>query len=211
MRRLILAFLLFACAAPPLWAEDTATLKRIAAQIDQHAVIRAEFTQSKQMATLKRPLQSDGRIVFSRQFGVLWQIERPYRMSYVLGEDRIVEIAADGTRRERGLAEVPGLVQIGRIFRALLGADTTVLGEIFEVSAKGNPANGGHWEIDLVPKQAQLAQFLKAIHLNGGRFVEAIRIDENANDVTQIRFSNSRTADTPDAAELTLFGKTAKP
>ena len=206
MRRLITTFLLLIVASAH--ASEPDTMARIGSQIEQHAVVRAEFTQTKRMAALKRPLVNAGRLVYSRKYGVLWQIEQPYRLSYVLGEERIVEILSDGTRRERGLRDVPGLAQVGRVFRAMLGANTAALRETFDVAVHGDVAR---WEIDLKPKQAQLAQFLSGLHLSGGRFVETIRIDEASGDTTQIRFGNTQGAEMPDAAELQLFGAPAKP
>lgn len=207
MRHLIFILLLIA-AIPTGKAAEPDTLTRISTQIEQHAVVRAEFTQSKQMAALKRPLITSGHVVFSRRHGVLWQIEQPYRMSYILGEDRIVEIAADGARRERSLRDVPGLTQIGRIFRALLGANTPALRDAFEIGVLGDPA---HWEIKLQPREAQLAQFLNGLFLTGGRFVESIRIDEAGGNTTLIRFRNTRGDEAPNDAELALFGVPAKP
>ena len=182
-------------------------LARIGAQIEQHAVVRAEFTQSKQMAAMKRPLVTSGHLVYSRQHGVLWQIEQPFRMSYVLGEDKIVEIAADGVRRERGLRDVPGLAQVGRVFRAMLGANTSALREYFDATVQGDPAK---WEIELKPRQPQLAQFLAGLQLSGGRFVDSIRIAEAGGDTTQIRFRNSQGASAPNDAERQLFGESLK-
>jgi hypothetical protein len=177
--------------------------------MEQHAVVRAEFTQSKQVAALKRPLVTSGHLVFSRRHGVLWQIEQPYRISYVLGEEHIIEITADGTRRERGLREVPGLAQVGRVFRAMLGANTATLRELFEVSVQGSP---DQWEIELKPRQAQLAQFLASLHLSGAHFVESIRISEASGDTTQIRFRNTQGAGAPNETELQLFrGEPGKP
>lgn len=211
MRHLLTLLLGMLMLGATAHAAESDTLAGIGAQIEQHAVVRAEFTQSKQMAALKRPLLSAGRIVFSRRHGVLWQIEQPYRMSYVLGEEHLVEIAADGTRRERTLRELPGLAQIGRVFRALLGANTQALRELFTVSVRGDSTR---WEIDLQPlpaQQAQLAQFLSGLQLSGGRFVESIRIDEASGDSTLIRFRNTQAASAPSAAELQLFGASGKP
>ena len=201
-----LAFLLSGVthAAEPAPAD---ALARIGAQIEQHAVVRAEFTQSKQMAAMKRPLVTSGHLVYSRQHGVLWQIEQPFRMSYVLGEDKIVEIGADGVRRERGLRDVPGLAQVGRIFRAMLGANTNALREYFDATVQGDPAK---WEIELKPRQPQLAQFLSGLQLSGGRFVDSIRINEAGGDATQIRFRNSQGTGAPSDAELQLFGVSNK-
>ena len=192
-------------AALPLAAAEPDALARIGAQIGQHPVVRAEFTQTRQMAAMKRPLVTSGRLVFARQQGVLWQIEQPYRMSYVLGEERIAEIGADGARRERRLRDVPGMAQVSRVLRALFGADTAVLQEHFDVVLRGDAAK---WELDLKPKQAQLAQFITGLQVSGGRFIEAIRMDEAGGDTTQIRFRNSQAATAPDAAELQLFGPT---
>ena len=178
------------------------TLQQISAQIEQHAVVRATFVQSKQMAALKRPLVTRGRLTFSRSQGVLWQIEQPYRMSYVLGEARIVEIGSDGVRRIRETRDVPGLAQVGRVFRAVLGANSDALSEYFDVTVQGDP---GKWTIILKPRQPQLAQYLGGLQLSGGRLVEEIRISETGGDSTQIRFSDSQGAAALDAAELSLF------
>jgi hypothetical protein len=191
------------CLGKPSIASEPDMLARIASQIEQYPVVRAEFVQTKQMAALKRPLITTGHLTFSRQHGVLWQIEQPYRMSYILGEERIVEIGSDGVRRERGLREVPGLAQVGRVFRALLGANTAALQEYFDVAVQGD---AGKWEIALKPHQAQLAQFLTGMQLSGARFVEAIRIDEIGGDSTQIRLRNTQGASTPSDAESQLFG-----
>lgn len=197
-----LMFLLLPMSLQTLSAEPD-TLARIGARMEQPPVVRAEFVQSKQMSALKRPLVTSGRLVFSRRHGVLWQIEQPYRMSYVLGEERIIEIAADGTRRERGLRDVPGLAQVGRVFRAMLGANTGVLRELFEVSVQGDPDK---WDIELKPRQVQLTQFLSGLQLSGGHFVENIRLSEPGGDTTQIRFRNMYVASVPNEAELQLFG-----
>lgn len=201
MRRLIQLLLLLAAA--PLLAAEADTLARIGAQIEQYGVLRADFVQTKQMAALKRPLVTSGRLVYSRRHGVLWLIEQPYRIGYVFGDERIVEIAADGTRRERGLRDVPGLAQVSRVFRAMLGANTTALREVFEVSVQGDAAK---WEIELKPRQAQIAQFLSGLKLSGGRFVDSIGIEEAGGDRTQLRLHNTQGASTPVDAELQLFG-----
>lgn len=192
-----------AALAAPLPACAAEVLSQIGAQIEQFQVIRAEFVQTKQMAALKRPLVTSGHLTFSRQYGVLWQIEKPYRVSYVLGETKIVEIGGEGTRRVRETRDVPGLAQVGRVFRAMLGANSDALREYFDVAAQGTPAR---WAIELTPRQSQLAQFLRGMQLTGGRFVEEIRISEAGGDNTLIRLSNSQGAATLDGAEAALFG-----
>jgi len=184
-------------------ATETDALARIAAQVEQSPVVRAEFVQSRQIAAMKRPLVTSGHLLFSQQYGVLWQIEKPYRIGYVLAEDRVVEIASDGSRRERGPREVPGLAQVGRVFRAMLGTDTSALQEHFDVTAK---VDAQKWELILKPRQAQLAQFLSGMQLTGARFVESVSIHEASGDSTLIQLRNTRGGNAPTDAESQLFG-----
>ena len=202
LRSLFLAGLVLFISTASAFAADT--LADIAARIEHYPVVHSEFVQTKTMAALKRPLVTSGRLTYSRQHGVLWQIDQPFRMSYVLGEDRIVEIGSDGVRRERGIRDVPGLAQVGRVFRAMLGANTAALQEYFDVGVQGDV---GQWEIELKPRQAQLAQFLTGMHFSGARFVESIKISEAGGDVTQIQFRNTREADVPGEEDLKLFGR----
>lgn len=182
------------------WAD---LLEDLSARVAQYPVVRAEFTQTKQMAAMKRPLVTRGRLTFSRSQGVLWQIEQPFRMTYVLGETRIVEIGSDGARKVRETRDVPGLAQVGRVFHAMLGANPAALREHFDVTGHGDT---GRWGLELKPRQAQLAQFLTGLQLSGGRFVEEIRIGEAGGDSTQIRFGNSQEAEALNEAEVQLFG-----
>lgn len=193
---------IFLAAAPATYAADESPLPQIGAPLEKYPVVRAEFIQTKQMTALKRPLVTSGHLVFSRSQGVLWQIEQPYQAAYILGEDSIVEIAADASRRVRTLREVPGLAQVGRVFRSMLGANTAALRNYFEAVTKGDAAR---WEMRLTPKQPQLAQFLKGLQLQGGLFVESIQIEENGGDLTRIQFKHSQGSAALTPAEQKIF------
>jgi outer membrane lipoprotein-sorting protein len=198
--RALITCLLFVSFHVHAQADDLLT--RVTAQLDKHAVVRAEFAQSKQIIGLKRPLQTSGQIVFAREHGVLWQIEQPYKVGYILSEDKVVEIAADGTRKERLARDLPGLAQVGRVFRAMLGANTTALREYFDIQTQGA---AGSWSLALTPRQAQMAQFIERLDINGGAFVDGIRIQEKGGDLTQIRFRNSSAAAALSESEQKLF------
>ncbi len=187
----------------PLYATELDALDRIGAQVEKSPAVRAEFTQTRQMAALKRALVTTGRLVYSRKHGVLWEIEQPYRMTYVLGDEKIVEIGADGVRKERGVREVPDLAQVARVLGAMLGANTAALREYFDVALQGDTSM---WSLELKPRQPQLAQALTGLQLSGSRFVETIRIKESGGDTTHIRLRHTQSVATPSDAELKLFG-----
>jgi len=158
--------------------------------------------QTKQMMALKRPLISSGKLLYSREYGVLWQIKQPYRISYVLGEDKVIEISADGTRKQRNMQDMPGMAQVGRIFRAILGGNTASLKSYFSVSAQGSREK---WRLQLTPNQAQVKQFLSGLQLEGGEFLDSMRISETSGDSTLIQFSHTESVVELNAAELRLL------
>lgn len=197
---------LFALVSLPMCAAAQSQpdpLQALQARLAAFETVRADFVQHKEIAAMKRPLVSSGRVLISREHGVWWQIEQPLRIGYVLQADRIVEIAADGTRRTRSAQDQPGLGQVARIFRALLNAQNDALAEYFEV--RSVPAAKG-WAVELKPRQPQLAQHLQSIQLSGDTFVESIRIDEASGDRSLIEFKNSRGGAKPEPAEAQVFG-----
>ncbi len=207
MVRLILILLLAvagqtALAAPPD-PEQGARLAAIRGRLERHDPLRAEFVQTKQMAALKRPLVINGHVLVSRTDGLLWVIDRPYRVTYVVRPQGIVEIGADGRRNVRTARDVPGLAQVGRVFQALLAADAAALGEYFDTSARGE--SGGHWQLDLTPRQPQVAQFIRALRIEGGDYVDSVRLEEGGGDSTRIEFRNSRSGGALTAEERRLM------
>lgn len=202
MRRLILILLTGLAgvlhAAP---ADDIAT--RLGARLEQVPVIRAEFEQRKDMAAFKKPLITRGRLVFARQHGVLWQIEQPLKLTYVLQEGRMVEIGEDGAVQTRTTQDAPAVAQIGRIFRALLGGQAKALAEFFDSTGSGDPDKA--WTLTLNPRNPQLGQFIKRITLGGGKHVVSIRIEEANGDTAIIRFKNTAEAKVLSAEEMARF------
>lgn len=205
-----LALCFFAAVVPTtaLSAAEADALDKISEKISLHSVIRAEFTQTKQMQALKRPLITTGQFTYAKSDGVLWQIAQPYRISYVLGEDKIVEINANGLRKEKGLREVAGLAQVGRVFRAMLGANASALRAYFDVTAQHDVEQGdaAKWQLMLKPRQQQIAKSLSLIELSGSQFVETIIIHEASGDTTTLRFKKTQGVATLTDSESKLFG-----
>jgi outer membrane lipoprotein-sorting protein len=189
---LAMLFFTFVVPTATLSAAEADVLDKISEKIAQYPVIRAEFTQTKQMQALKRPLITTGRFTYAQSDGVLWQIVQPYHISYVLGEDKIVEIDASGVRKEKDLREVAGLAQVGRVFRAILGANASALHSYFDVTAAVNSEQGDadKWLLMLKPRQQQISKSLSLITLSGKQFVETIVIAEASGDTTTLRFKN---------------------
>jgi hypothetical protein len=193
--------LLAALLAGPAFA---ATPAELLAKFGERKLVQAQFVQSRQMSALKKPLLTSGRLVFSARDGVLWQIEQPYRMGYILGEQCLIEIGNDGQARARSGSELAALSQVARIFRAMLDANGDALAQTFVVATS---ANGERWEMTLTPRDSTLAQFLSSVQLEGAAFVNRIRIQEPSGDSTTIRFSNSHEPASLAGADAQLLAK----
>jgi outer membrane lipoprotein-sorting protein len=181
---------------------DQPLLEGLRVQLARHAVVRADFTQEKRIQGMTRPVTSEGRLLFSRDQGVLWQIERPYRAAYLLTGTHMIEVAADGTRRAVAVADQPGLAEVSRVFRAVLGADTAALAEQFRIEAAGTLAR---WQLRLTPRADALKKAIPQIVLSGGEFLERVELDEAAGDRTLIRLLRTRAGDVLTADESAAF------
>ena len=204
MRRLTAALALvlnLALLAPAAHAEAPATA-RLHARLGQAEVIRADFVQSKAMAAFKKPLITRGELVFAPRHGVIWRIDQPLRLTYVLREDRLIEIDADGREQVKTAREQPAIAHVARLFRALLGGQTQALDELFDSRLSGDPEQS--WTLNLTPRATQTAQFVRHITLKGSRHLDEIRLEEASGDTSTLSFSRTRLADVlnPDESRL---------
>lgn len=201
---LLLSTLFASLSLPASAAIDTPDLSaHFAQRMQQHPVLRAEFIQQKQMAAFKKPLVTNGRLVYLRNEGVIWKLEAPIKLAYIMTDRSIVEIGEDGKANVRNAKDVPGIEQVGRVFRSLLGAQSSAVSDLFTVSSTGALAA---WQMTLTPKPGPLNQFMTQIQLNGGRNVDQIFIDETNGDKTTITFRNTTESGSLTPEEQALFG-----
>jgi outer membrane lipoprotein-sorting protein len=201
------AFIAFSPAVLAASANDTGLVSQIAAHLAQAKGVRARFTQTQTLSAMKQPLVSTGSLVFFRERGVIWQIDTPYKATYVIADAGVSEVNANGQRTNtssgNGVRGVRGVAQVSRMMRAMLGGDLSALYAQFDVHADGTPAQ---WRMQLTPNQPQLAQSIKGLEMSGGDYLQALRITLANGDVTRIDFANSAAVSELAPAERTLFG-----
>ncbi|WP_158935826.1 outer membrane lipoprotein carrier protein LolA [Burkholderia sp. S171] len=191
-------------AAQPASASDTNLVSQIATHLAQAKGVRAQFTQTQTLAAMKQPLVSTGSLVFFRERGVIWQIDTPYKATYVITDTGVSEVNANGQRMNSKSSDgVRGVAQVSRMMRAMLGGDLSALYAQFDVHADGTPAQ---WRMQLTPNQPQLAQSIKGLEMSGGDYLQALRITLANGDVTRIDFANSAAVSELPPADRTLFG-----
>jgi hypothetical protein len=196
------AFCLAAALLPaPLPAQGA--LDALTAHLRDAALVHLDFTQTRHLQALSRPLKSSGSMVLARDKGVIWAIARPVAITYVIGPKGLLVVNPDGSQERKGARETPMVAQMGRIFQAVAQGDWQPLESLFSVTGEGRPER---WSVTLLPKP-QAAPFLKRIRLDGGAFVERIRIDEAGGDRQELAFEHQRTDAPLTAAETKLLNQ----
>jgi outer membrane lipoprotein-sorting protein len=185
-------------------ANNTGLVSQIASHLAQAKGVRAQFTQTQTLSVMKQPLVSTGSLVFFRERGVIWQIDTPYKATYVITDTGVSEVNANGQRTKSNNGNgVRGVAQVSRMMRAMLGGDLSALYSQFDVHADGTAAQ---WRMQLTPNQPQLAQSIKGLEMSGGDYLQALRITLANGDVTRIDFANSAAVSGLAPPERTLFG-----
>jgi hypothetical protein len=183
--------------APALSAQDAAA-QALTAHLREAALVHLDFTQTRHLAALSRPLKASGSMVLARDQGVIWALARPVAITYVISPKGMLVVNPDGSEERKSVA-----AQMGRIFLAVTQGDWPALEGLFTVAGEGRPER---WSVTLQPKP-QAAPFIKRIRLEGGRFVERIRIDEAGGDRQDLAFEHQRTDAPLTPAEAKLLAR----
>jgi len=204
---LVLATCTLANAAPNVAnaeaPQDSELVSQVAAQLAQARGVRAQFVQTQSLQAMQKPLISSGTLLFLRDQGVVWRIEQPTRMTYVMTDAGVTALDANNKPLPRSARNAAGVAQVSRMMRAMLTGDLSALYSQFNVNAQGTAS---HWQLRLIPAQPQLAQALHGLDLSGDTYVRSLRIRSANGDETRIEFTGSTRVDAPNAAERTLLG-----
>jgi hypothetical protein len=157
-------------------------------QLQEAACVHLDFVQTRTLAALSRPLKASGSLVLARGQGVIWAVQRPVAITYVMGPQGLLVVNGDGTRERKSAQDSPVVAQMGRIVTAMTRGDWKTLDSLFTVAGTGRPE---HWEVTLQPK-GPTAAFVKGIRLEGGRFIDRIRMEEPGGDHTELLFQHQR-------------------
>ena len=204
LRRAAAALVLCAAGAVQAQAPAAPDVALVRQRLQLAPVLRGEFEQTKTIAGFRNALVSHGEFMVARGQGVWWHTQQPFESTLVVTRTRLFTRAPDGTANNVMDAQTePGLRQVNELVFSLLSADLDALGDRFAITAQAVGAGG--WTLTLVPRDANVAKFLKSATLAGDRFVQTVRIDEARGDSTRIRFAHqapSPALSASDAARL---------
>ncbi len=166
------------------------TLDGLQQRFTQQPVVRAHFEQRRQIKDIPQPLRSAGEMIIAREQGLLWQQARPFPMTLLLDEQRMVQSIAGQAPQVITAQSNPQMFQFNHLLRALFQADRAVLQQNFTLAFedRGNE----RWRLVLTPSTSPLDKLFSRIELQGQQFLEQIELYDKQGDTTDIRFSQHR-------------------
>lgn len=177
-------------AEPPVIPQGTLTLEELMHRMATTTGVRASFHETKELALLEAPLESDGKLYFVP----------PGRMARITTRPGASTLVIDGPkmtfRDETGATDVDlSASRVARTivenFVVLFNGDLPSLRERYEVAYS---ADGPRWRMQLLPKGAPLSQFVGEVSLRGdGPALEEMVIVEREGDRTVTRFRDMET------------------
>lgn len=181
---------------------DVTQVSQIFKQLSSTPTVRANFQQQKKLASLNKTFVSNGTVLFSKQQGVLWQIQRPVQASLIVTPKKLVQ----KTQRTFSQIEIDKSPygSVATMFLQLMSGNETALAKNFNVVSASYAPN--QWNVTLTPKSALFKKLFVQVNAQGQRYVDKIVISEKANNSTTILFTqHSNQPSTLTATEDELF------
>ena len=172
-----------------LWASaaSAVTLDQLQQRFASQPVLRADFTQTRNIAGMRQPLVSHGQMLIARQQGLWWHQQTPFVMTLLLDDKRMVQSLSGQPPQVITADSNPQMFQFNHLLRALFQADQKVLEQNFRVEFADT--GEGRWTLRLTPKTTPLDKIFATIDLAGQRYLENIQLNDKQGDRTDIVLS----------------------
>lgn len=185
-RSTILALASFMAIVPSMSVHaQNVELQKVFQQLSAMPVVRANFEQQKKLASLNKTYVSKGTVLFSKNAGVLWQIQTPVKADLIVTPKKLIQ----KTQRTYSQIEVEKTPygSVATMFLQLMSGNETALAKNFNVvSAEYSPTA---WNVVLTPKSNLFKKLFDRVDAQGQRYVNKIVIQEKAGNSTTIRFT----------------------
>lgn len=182
-------------------------LQQLAKQVSlSHHNTQGQFTQTRRLAVLKRPLISSGTFAFNPDLGMIWHQQSPFVTTMVMQQQQLTTIDSQGNIQQAqsnaGQQNNPLMQQIPQLMQHLLSGDLTALQADFNLFYLPTDTTGTQvWTLGLIAKDDHLQQALGKIILQGQQQVSRIvMLSQQQNtssagqksqlDITDIIFAN---------------------
>jgi hypothetical protein len=160
--------------------------------------LEARFVERKQLALLKAPLVTEGRIYYTRGGHMARVVEKPIPSTVRIGPTKL-EVIDDGGRKDVDLRSRPDIKTFVGSFVHVVAGDYDALADVYKLAfenlTEGGPTGPAGsedaWLLTLEPKSDSLSKLVKKLEIRGHGFqVHTIRVLEAGGDSTEIALSD---------------------
>ncbi|WP_037588434.1 outer membrane lipoprotein carrier protein LolA [Stenoxybacter acetivorans] len=162
-------------------------LNDLSRQLQQPQSIQGEFIQQRYLASLNKPLQTEGVFVLQPKKILLWDMQKPFAQRLRVRADGIDQW--NGQNWQRSANQSAAQRRQMQLFLDLLGGNAQGLQQHFSMALSGNAQR---WQLLLQPKSALMQQIFTRINIRGNAVVREVEIAEKQGDKTVMRFENIR-------------------
>lgn len=184
IKSLLTALLMFSAAA------QAVTLEELQQRFASQPVVRADFTQLREIKGMAQPLKSSGELLIAQDKGLWWHQAKPFPMTLVLDDKRMVQVMNDQAPQIITADSNPQMFQFNHLLRALFQADRAVLEQNFALDF--HDLGQQKWRLVLTPKSSPLDKLFNTITLQGGEYLDQIQLNDRQGDNTAVTLSNQR-------------------
>ena len=131
-----------------------------------------EFTQTKTVAALSRPLISNGVFGLNGQ-QLVWQTLRPLKSTLVISSAGLKQFNRDDVLVSK--LNNPQVAELAQVFLNLLSGNMTTLAAAFTQTLS---CEGDQWQLELVPASEATGKLLTSISLSGAEHIEQLAFRE---------------------------------
>jgi outer membrane lipoprotein-sorting protein len=142
---------------------------------------RAEFTETKTLALLAKPLVLTGRLLYKRPDSLERQTLTPVEeRMVVVGSELTLENVTKKQKRTFSLKASPVMWAFVESIRASLAGDQKTLERFYWVKFQGKATE---WVVNLEPRDAAMSEYVQLIRLSGAQDrIERIEVFEKNGD-----------------------------
>ena len=162
--RTFATLLLAACLhVPAAGAAEALTAKALMQTLAQTKASRADFVDRKYLASLDRPLESSGELVYVAPSRLERRTVKPKPEEQMVDGDTLT-IERGGTTRSISLSSYPEVAAFTDSIRSTLAGDLDALTRDYRVVVDGQPKR---WRLSLLPSNPKLATLVSRVTIDG--------------------------------------------
>ncbi|MBT4837105.1 MAG: outer membrane lipoprotein carrier protein LolA [Methylococcales bacterium] len=190
--------------SPVADVSENIALRTISQLFQNKPIVRANFTQSKKIKILTRPLISSGSLLFSNDSGLYWKIKKPFSSIMILSEKGLTQLTNGEKKSLLKSTNSSSAQNFMNTFLFMFNGKFVEAERHFKLYFTQHKTR---WTLGLIPKNKPISNVIKNIQFSGNQqqLLVNFKLRETSGDVTAIQFTDVRFQPILSAQEKNYF------